>query len=32
MLPQYVNSGPDHSFIDCKTKGWNLFLRDVPSQ
>ena len=31
-LPRYVNSGPDHSVIDSKTKGGNVFLRAVPSQ
>ena len=31
-LPWYVNSGPDHSVIDRKTKGGNVFLRAVPPQ
>ena len=31
-LARYVNSGPDHSVIDCKTKGGNVFLRAVPPQ
>ena len=27
-----MNSGPDHSVIDRKTKGGNVFLRAVPPQ